>query len=377
MNTNYIIIVILFLFLFKYRIQENLKIIDLKKTGYYRCNKYKIGVITKEVSKERGLKKNNDDWFMYYPCGYTNAEKEIKTIKILNKDQKIFMIDGCDYIVSKLILWNILEKTYGRNSAGKILPRSYLSYKLNDMIKFWYFYKKKMKKNKSSIFIIKNDKQRQEGINLLRKKKDIIELISKGKYIIQEYLQDPFTIIGHKINLRYYLLIVCKPNKTEAYLHKNGFVYYTAKKYEKDSLDFHKNITSGYVDRKIYDSNPLTVKEFHKYLINNNYEFRKYFKNLMLCFRKILYATNPYICKQKKTKKNVKFQLFGCDIAPNKYLDVQIMEFNKGPDFTPKDKRDKRVKLKVLHDIFDLIDDVNNIDLEEKNEFIKIWESKS
>ena len=127
------------------------------------------------------LKKNNDDWFMYYPCGYTNAEKEIKTIKILNKDQKIFMIDGCDYIVSKLMLWYILEKTYGRNVAGKILPRSYLSYKLNDMIKFWYFYKKKMKKNKSSIFILKNDKQRQEGINLLRKKKDIFKLISKGR----------------------------------------------------------------------------------------------------------------------------------------------------------------------------------------------------
>ena len=73
----------------------------------------------------------------------------------------------------------------------------------------------------------------------------------------------------------------------------------------------------------------------------------------------------------------MKFQLFGCDIAPNKYLGAQLMELNKGPDFTPKDKKDKRVKLKVLHDILDLIDDVNNIDLEEKNEFIKIWESKS
>ena len=51
------------------------------------------------------------------------------------------------------------------------------------------------------------------------------------------------------------------------------------------------------------------------------------------------------------------------------------MELNKGPDFTPKDDRDKKVKLKVLHDILDLVDDTNNIDLEEENEFIKIWET--
>jgi len=372
MKYIYIILFIIVILLIRSSKIENFKIIDLKKTGYYRCNEYPIGEVTSEVSEMRGLKRNNDDWFMYYPCGYTDAEDEIKTIKILDNDQKIFMIDGCDYIVSKFTLWNILEKKYG-NEAAKLLPRSYLSYKKEDVKNFWLFHEDKLRKNKNAKFMIKNDLQRQEGINLLRNKKDIEELIKKEDYVMQEYLQDPFTIIGHKINLRYYLLIVCKPNKREAYIHNNGFVYYTAEKYDKDSLGFHKNITSGYVDRKIYENNPLTVEQFHNHLINNNYDLNKYLKNLIVCLRKILDAIEPYICKQESLKNNIKFQLFGCDVAPNKYLDVQIMEFNKGPDFTPKDEKDKKVKLKVLHDILDLVDDTNNIDLEEENEFIKIW----
>jgi len=352
---------------------ETFKIIDLKKKGYHRCDDYPIGEVTTEISNMRGLKKNNDDWFMYYPCGYTDAEDEIKNIKITNEYQKIFMIDGCDYIVSKFTLWNILEKTYGINDAAKLLPKSYLSYNKDDVAKFWIFYNKKMKLNKNSKFIIKNDQQRQEGINLLRDRNEISKLIKKEEYVIQEYLENPFTIIGHKINLRYYLLIVCRENKREAYIHVNGFVYYTAEKYEKDSLDFHKNITSGYVDRKIYENNPLTVEQFHMHLIKNNYNFKKYMSNLIKCFRKVLYAIEPYICKQKNLINNTRFQLFGCDIAPDNDLNVRILEFNKGPDFTPKDSRDKKVKLKVLHDILDLIDDVNIIDLEEENNFVKIW----
>jgi len=373
MINKYIIIFFIIFLLLNSNKNETFKVIDIKKNSYYRCDDYPIGEVTTEVSNMRQLKKNNDDWFMYYPCGYTDVEDEIKEVKISNNDQKLFMIDGCDYIVSKFTLWNILEKEYGREDAGKLLPKSFLSYINHDMIKFWKFYNEKMDNNKKAKFIIKNDQQRQEGINLIRNKEDIKKLIEKEEYVIQEYLDNPFTIIGHKINLRYYILIVCKNNKKEMYMHSNGFVYYTAEKYDKDSLDFHKNITSGYVDRKIYENNPLTVEQFHNYLIKNNYNFNKYLKNLIKCLRKIFYAIEPYICNQKNLSNNTRFQLFGCDVAPNKNLEVQIMEFNKGPDFTPKDDRDKKVKVKVLHDILDLIDDTNNIDLEEENNFVQIW----
>ena len=90
----------------------------------------------------------------------------------------------------------------------------------------------------------------------------------------------------------------------------------------------------------------------------------------------IMDAVHPYLCVLPQLKKNVRFQLFGCDIAPDKDLNVRLLEMNKGPDFKPKDERDKNVKMKVHGDIMDLIDDNNNIDLEENNDFDKIWEVK-
>ena len=199
---------------------------------------------------------------------------------------------------------------------------------------------------------------------------------SNENYVLQEYLRDPFIIDGHKVNLRYYLLIVCKPNNVkEGYIHLNGVTHYTFDKYDDESLDFYKNITSSYEEReeyeKIYENNPFSVNDFHVYLKNNKYDFEIYMKNLVNCLRLMLDATQNYFCNE--LKNNIKFQLFGCDIAPDKYLNVRLLELNKGPNFIPRNKKDKDVKSKVVNDLLDLIDDQNIIDLEEENDFIKIW----
>lgn len=357
-------------------LKEHLKIIDLKKTGFYKCNDYPVGMINKEVLTARGQKKNNKDWHLYFPCGYNDAEEEIKRIDIKDNSQKIFIIDGCDYIVSKFTLWQILKRYYGREQASKILPNSFLSQKKNDMDQFWLFYNNQINKNSLSKFILKKDVQRKEGINIVRARSDIEKIIKNENYVLQEYLRDPFIIDGHKVNLRYYLLIICKQNNVkEAYIHLDGVTHYTLDKYDDESLDFYKNITSSYEEReayeKIYENNPFSVNDFHVYLKNNNYDFEQYMKNLINCLKLMLDATQNYICKE--LKNNIKFQLFGCDIAPDKYLNVRLLELNKGPNFIPRNKKDKDVKSKVVNDLLDLIDDQNVIDLEEENDFIKIW----
>ena len=374
-------LLIFFAFMFIYKLlngslKEHLKIIDLKKTGFYKCNDYPVGMINKEVLTARGQKKNNKDWHLYFPCGYNDAEEEIKRIDIKDNSQKIFIIDGCDYIVSKFTLWQILKRYYGREQASKILPNSFLSQKKNDMDQFWLFYNNQINKNSLSKFILKKDVQRKEGINIVRSRSDIEKIIKNENYVLQEYLRDPFIIDGHKVNLRYYLLIVCKPNNVkEGYIHLNGVTHYTLDKYDDESLDFYKNITSSYEEReeyeKIYENNPFSVNDFHVYLKNNNYDFEIYMKNLINCLRLMLDATQNYFCNE--LKNNIKFQLFGCDIAPDKYLNVRLLELNKGPNFIPRNKKDKDVKSKVVNDLLDLIDDQNIIDLEEENDFIKIW----
>lgn len=376
---NLILFLVTFMIIYKFRnknVLEHLKIIELKEKGYHRCKSYPIGKVNGKILKERGQERNNKDWYMYFPCGYNDAEKEIKKIKIKDKNQKIFIIDGCDYLVSKFTLWEIIKYKFGRKKASTILPNSFVSYKKKDLNEFWNFYNKQITKNKHSKFILKKDLQRKEGINIVRSKEDIQELIDEDRYVIQEYLNDPLIIGGHKVNLRYYLLIVCSKDKKQAYLHSDGVTHYTLEEFSEDSLDFYKNITSSYEDRenyeKLYKNRPFSAIEFHHYLKSNNYNLEKYINNLINCLKLVLDASQDFFCKLHKD--NVKFQLFGCDIAPDKYMGVKLMELNKGPNMIPRNNDDEKVKLKVVNHILDIVDDQNIIDIEENNDFKKIWE---
>lgn len=376
---NLILFLVALMIIYKFRnknVLEHLKIIELNKVGYHRCNSYPIGKVNGKILKSRGQIRDNKDWYWYFPCGYNDAEKEITKINIKDETQKIFIIDGCDYIVSKFTLWQILKLKYGRDKASNILPNSFLSYKKKDLNEFWNFYNKQITENKYSKFILKKDLQRKEGINIVRSKEEINKLIQEDKYVIQEYLNDPLTIDGHKVNLRYYLLVVCSKDKKQAYLHSNGVTHYTLEQFSENSLDFYKNITSSYEDRedyeKLYQNRPFSISEFHYYLKTNNYNLDKYIGNLTKCLKLVLDASQDFFCKIHKD--NVKFQLFGCDIAPDKYMGVKLMELNKGPNMIPRNEHDEKVKLKVVNHILDIVDDQNIIDLEENNDFMKIWE---
>ena len=69
-------------------------------------------------------------------------------------------------------------------------------------------------------------------------------------------------------------------------------------------------------------------------------------------------------------KNNVTFQLFGADVAPNEYLETQLIEINKGPDMGAKDERDKNLKMRVQEDLFDLLGVVKT---NRKNGFKLVW----
>ena len=66
---------------------------DLK---YYRCQDKLLGKITQSIFDDHNIINSNEDWDLYYPCGYNNVEKELKDIQISdnyensdsNKDSK-------------------------------------------------------------------------------------------------------------------------------------------------------------------------------------------------------------------------------------------------------------------------------------------------
>ena len=118
---------------------------------YYKCSKRRIGGLYKDVFKLLNLKRvtKPESCDIYLPCGYNYVENELKNLSVYNDAQQIYGINGCDNIVSKNGLWNILEKQYGRKMASTLMPESYILYKKSDM--------KLLKNNfdKNNIYLLK------------------------------------------------------------------------------------------------------------------------------------------------------------------------------------------------------------------------------
>jgi hypothetical protein len=156
----------------------------------------------------------------------------------------------------------------------------------------------------------------------------------------------------------------------DVYVYQDGFMYYTKQKFVKGDISRENNITTGYIDRQVYQENPLTHEDFRAYLdserdltspekhikysnkkisdviFNRIYEL---IKNIMLCYRKKLDT------KKSKFYDNITYQLFGADVSINDKLQPQIMEINKGPDLGAKDERDRNVKYGLVQDIFKIV----------------------
>ena len=333
--------------------------------SYKKCQGAHMPRVITDIFKDREFNETYNDYDLYLPCGYNYIENELKTIDKPNTNQNVFGITGCDSIVAKDTLWKQLYKYFG-NSAKKYAPKTYLVKDPVDMQSFSNDYSRGKK------YILKKNIQRQEGIYISDNKDDIIKTV-KGDpayVIIQELLINPFLLNGRKINMRVYLLIICNKGNKKVYYHKNGFMYYTKNRLVKNTYDLDNMITTGYVDRAVYDENPLTLDDFRKWLDKNGYSSKKLDQKLMTLFKQIVMAIKDSICEGGNVKDSTTFQIFGTDIAPDPELNMKIMEFNKGPDMSFKDERDGEVKKKLNRDTFNLLGLYN---YDEKNEFIRIY----
>ena len=183
--------------------------------------------------------------------------------------------------------------------------------------------------------------------------------------------------------MRFYVLILCQENEMEAYVFSDGFVVYTPQKFKRGSLEKDNIITTGYIDRKVYERNPLTHQDLRKYLDNplrkltsseiklraegeilSNY----YFHNAYQLISQVIASLKGIICSQPH--KYVSYQLFGFDLAPDESLGVKMMEANKGPDMGAKDGRDGALKQRVMDDILKVLGII-----EGENGFIKVYDS--
>ena len=68
---------------------------------------------------------NIKNYDYYIPCSYNSCEKDVLAFENKKKGKKIFLIDGCDWIGSKIALWALLVDHYG-NEASKYMPTTFL-----------------------------------------------------------------------------------------------------------------------------------------------------------------------------------------------------------------------------------------------------------
>lgn len=349
--------------------EEMINIPKLKSYPKWKTDpkcKYVMMKIYLDILKKHKIKKSSkdDDWILYFPCSYSKNKKELKRLSPSNKNQRIFIVSNSVQIGSKSHLWKNLVSKYGRNVASKIAPMSYTLGDEDELRRL------KAEHKPGKLYIMKKNIQRQEGLKITNNLKEITNGYSNSYVVVQELLQNPYLINSRKINMRFYVLFICQNNEVNVYVHDNGFMYYTKDPFKKGSLETGPNITTGYIERSVYETNPLTHKDFQKYLDNpqrclTNIESmylnsgvqlsRLVFNRIYTLITRTCQAYEGVMCQGSRFEENITFQLFGVDIAVNDKLEPQIIEFNIGPNLATFDDQDKKIKYKAVEDILKLL----------------------
>jgi hypothetical protein len=182
-------------------------------------------------------------------------------------------------------------------------------------------------------------------------------------------------------------VVICYKSNTDVYMFNDGFMYYTKNKFIKNNNVTDNHITTGYVERSVYTENPLTHTDFKKYLdLQENEKYystnpsRKFndienkirnnnllisdhvFNNIKQLLADVFISFKGKICRYMTNDNkhvpiytNYTVQIFGADVSINDRLEAQIIEINKGPDLSPKDKIDGNLKKKLINDVFEII----------------------
>jgi hypothetical protein len=351
------------------------------KLKYYRnsCS-FQLNKNLKEFLDKNNIYKtdNQDAADILLPCGYNQIENEIKKFNLTNNKSKIFVLHNADNIVSKHKLWKHLVEYYG-NNASNYVPTSYILADFIDLDKL------KKEHIDGKLYILKKNIQRQEGLKIVNNISDIIN--NKLEYVIaQELLQDPYLIDGRKTNMRFYVLVVCNKSNFNVYLYNDGFMYYTKVPFKKNTTDFDTNVTTGYIDRQVYEVNPLTHQDMRVYLdkerpltdyekkeIKNGKLSQIYFSKINDLIRNVFIAFKNKIGNNSltgsKLYNNISFQLFGVDVGVSDTYVPKIMEVNKGPDMGSKDEKDGQVKKGCIKHMMEII---GLIPISMDNKFTKI-----
>jgi hypothetical protein len=325
---------------------------------YYQC---KHGDSTTKLFRDaletNHFTRSNDEqeWDLLIPCNSKFNEKEFKKINTINNNQLVSYVSNNAILGSKYNIWNNLEKYLGRDVSCNVMPPSYVFPK--DLTLF----KKEFDENK--YYVLKSEKQRQEGLKLSNNYDEIINSKESGYKVVQEFIDNPLMLNNYKINFRVYLLVICDPkiSTKKSYYFDDGIISYAKTQYptEINKMTFDSAVSSFYTSKELYNSGfPLILSELK--LIMKWIDWDDVDNLFKSKIELMLTGAYPKICSYELKHRNKTFQLFGVDfmIIKNQKLsklDARILEVNVGPGMDPYCERDRIMREKLHSDMLDIV----------------------
>lgn len=305
-----------------------------------------------------------------------------KDWKKLNKNKKNPTLFYLDYLniynkkyynyqpFIKNLIGNDKHLLTDKTNLHLMLPSKYLmktyNFNLKDDIEK---YKNIFKNNKKFILkpakgregiairIVENYEEMKEYLYETIKKIDFRKIKETDKWVIQEYIQNPYLYEKRKFHFRVYFLII------------NKDIYYFSKYLIATAEWEYKN--ENYLNTKIHDShyneksirNKLFPEDFQ---INNEEEINNQVNNIFKNVKKNINLPMKCYPEDKHC-----YELFAADIMMTKEKNLKVLEFNHSVGYP--ETMDKKYpmfenQLDIVLKTYNLIDKINM----ENNYFIKV-----
>lgn len=254
------------------------------------------------------------------------------------KPNVMFFVRNNYLLGSKVQVWKSLQKYYGTKVAKTVMPETFVF--PGDRKDF----KKKYKKG--AYYILKNKKQRQEGIKLTKNYEEIMDHKNGGYSLIQDTITNPLLYQGNKFNVRIYLVIICDPyGNVNGYIYNDGIISYAINKYDPDNLTFENTISSFYNSKSLFDQG--YCQSLNLLPGTNMLPIMK--KKMDMVFKSV----KDKLCYRDLDVTSV--QLFGADFLIDDTMDAHLLEINVGPGMKPHNDHDKKIRMNMLSEMVELV----------------------
>jgi len=184
-------------------------------------------------------------------------------------------------------------------------------------------------------------------------------LAFKENYVISKYIENPLLIGGKKFDMRIYVLVTCyKPLK--AYIYSQSFSRFCTEKYTTDTAEFDNmcvHLTNVAINKH---SDKYNDKHGGKWGLNNlrlYLEMTRGKEKTDKCFNDIQNVIYVALKSVQSVIVNDKhcFEMYGFDVLLDTNLKPWLIEVNASPSLTTTTEVDRKLKMLLLQDTFDIV----------------------